>query len=226
MLPPSPINPGTAPPDGNFIKDNISIGPIRLMLAGNQLLRNRVDSGGFRLLRDTASQEVYSAYVIIDDNTFVELHGAWIGSKIMQPEDSDVETTVIDASDAVHPGQVLSLGFVDTGLASMPNETSFASAMVSISRPATQSHIDAIQAHMYAIYLAYPEDSAQAYAQENVSSEEGFPSDICEEGEVLLADGTILITDPEVNAILECSREDIKAGRTVPWSQVKRGILH
>ena len=64
------------------------------------------------------------------------------------------------------------------------------------------------------------------FIQVNISSEEVFPSEQCEEGEFLLADGSILITDPGVNAILERSREDIKAGRTVPWSQVKRGILH
>ena len=62
--------------------------------------------------------------------------------------------------------------------------------------------------------------------EENVIISGSSLSDLCEEGEVLLANGSILITDPEVNAILEQSRADIKAGRTVPWSQVKRGILH
>ena len=62
--------------------------------------------------------------------------------------------------------------------------------------------------------------------EESTISEVSSLDDLYEEGEVLLTDGSILITDPDINVILERSRADIKAARTVPWSQVKRGILH
>lgn len=123
------------------LASDISINRIRWDSTTNRLRLGRSSTGSLLAFWDAAARSAYSAYIIINDGTVVELPGAWIGSDslsigsaFVQWEVPSSETTIINALNSVASGQTLLLGIADTGSIGIPDEIATATATINVQR--------------------------------------------------------------------------------------------
>lgn len=109
----------------------------RLRWNDSNLILNKASGGSaFRDWWDTNNRDAYSAFIIINNGTVVELPGTWIGSNIggnfMRWEVPSTETAIINALDSIATGETMVFGIADTDSIGIPDETASADATVNV----------------------------------------------------------------------------------------------
>ena len=111
----------------------------RLRWTGSSLILNKASGGTqFRNWWNGDRRDAYSAFIIINDGTVVELLGTWIalgsgiGGNFMRWDVPSTETDIRDALDTIATEQLFLFGIADTGSIGLPAETVSADATVNV----------------------------------------------------------------------------------------------
>ena len=111
----------------------------RLRWTGSSLILNKASGGTqFRNWWNGDRRDAYSAFIIINDGTVVELLGTWIalgsgiGGNFMRWDVPSTETDIRDALDTIATEQLFLFGIADTGSIGLPDVTASADATVNV----------------------------------------------------------------------------------------------
>ena len=111
----------------------------RLRWTGSSLILNKASGGTqFRNWWNGDRRDAYSAFIIINDGTVVELPGTWIalgsgiGGNFMRWDVPSTETDIRDALDTIATEQLFLFGIADTGSIGLPDVTASADATVNV----------------------------------------------------------------------------------------------
>ena len=111
----------------------------RLRWTGSSLILNKASGGAlFRSWWNGDRRDAYSAFIIINDGTVIELLGTWIalgsgiGGNFMRWDVPSTETDIRDALDTIATEQLFLFGIADSGSIGLPDETVSADATVNV----------------------------------------------------------------------------------------------